>query len=394
FSFTIGDILDPVHPPSPPAAPPPPSPPAAPPPPSPPAAPPPPPSPPSLHAEHPPPPPSPRPPPLTPPPSSRPLLPTPPLILRHYPHTHSTVPILGTPRSTPPSLQSLTSIPLLRHHSTSPPPRTSTSGSLSSRTPVSLPLTATQRSRAAMQLSPHPDPQCSRAPVQLCPRISPTHQRSCLATSPPPLPPPLTPDLTEDSHDELMFLHLLSPTVTPIVRIMAGTTVLLFSTTPTIYEPTTYEQAFACLDAPLWIEAMYLHDFGIVHRDINPANILLGARMEAKVADFGLVKLLGGTAISTSEQATRVMGTPVYVDPEYCSSHKAYPAAGVHSFGVVMLVLITGRKPALGTRDNVAPLVISRAVAELKDPLLEAPDDFVLRLARLALSCTALHWST
>ncbi|CAI5991152.1 unnamed protein product [Closterium sp. NIES-65] len=37
---------------------------------------------------------------------------------------------------------------------------------------------------------------------------------------------------------------------------MVGTTVLLFSTTPTIYEPTTYEQALACLDAPLWIEAM------------------------------------------------------------------------------------------------------------------------------------------
>ncbi|CAI5490616.1 unnamed protein product [Closterium sp. Naga37s-1] len=141
----------------------------------------------------------------------------------------------------------------------------------------------------------------------------------------------------------------------------------------------------------------YLHDFGIVHRDIKPANILLGAKMEAKVADFGLVKLLGGTTISTSEQATRVMGTPVYVDPEYCRSRKAYPTADVHSFGVVMLVLITGREPALGTGENVinikqwvAPLVGSGAVAEFKDPHLEAPDDVVLRLARLALSCTSL----
>ncbi|CAI7839899.1 unnamed protein product, partial [Closterium sp. NIES-53] len=124
------------------------------------------------------------------------------------------------------------------------------------RAPVSLPLTATQLSRAAMQLSPHPDPQRSRAPVQLCPRIGPTLQRSCLAAPPPPLPPPLTPDLSEDSHDELLFLHLLSPIIAPVVRTMAGTTVLLFSTTPTNYEPTTYEQALACLDAPLWIEAM------------------------------------------------------------------------------------------------------------------------------------------
>ncbi|CAI7753994.1 unnamed protein product [Closterium sp. NIES-54] len=107
-----------------------------------------------------------------------------------------------------------------------------------------------------MQLSPRPDPQRSRAPVQLCPRIGPTLQRSCLGTPPPPFPPPLSPDLCEDSHDELLFLDLLSPTIAPVVRTMAGTNVLLFSTTPTIYEPTTYEQALACLDAPLWIEAM------------------------------------------------------------------------------------------------------------------------------------------
>ncbi|CAI7910813.1 unnamed protein product [Closterium sp. NIES-54] len=110
---------------------------------------------------------------------------------------------------------------------------------------------ATQRSRAAMQLSPCPDPQCSRAPVQLCPRIGPTLQHCYLATPPPPFPPLLSPDLSEDSHDELLFLHLLSPTIAPVVRTMAGTIVLLFSTTPTIYE-----QALACLDAPLWIEAM------------------------------------------------------------------------------------------------------------------------------------------
>ncbi|CAI5479630.1 unnamed protein product [Closterium sp. Yama58-4] len=67
------------------------------------------------------------------------------------------------------------------------------------------------------------------------------------------------------------------------------------------------------------------------------------------------------------------------------------------SFGVVMLVVLTGHKAVLVIEDDhvnikrwVAPLVISGAVAEFKDPHLEAPDDVVLRLARLALSCTAL----
>ncbi|CAI5990481.1 unnamed protein product [Closterium sp. NIES-65] len=94
----------------------------------------------------------------------------------------------------------------------------------------------------------------------------------------------------------------------------------------------------------------YLHDFGIVHRDIKPANILLDAKMQAKIADFGLVKLGGGTAMGTSVAATRVMGTPGYV----------------------------------------APLVDSGAVLAFKDPHLDAPDDLVLRWARLALSCTAM----
>ncbi|CAI5993469.1 unnamed protein product [Closterium sp. NIES-65] len=88
----------------------------------------------------------------------------------------------------------------------------------------------------------------------------------------------------------------------------------------------------------------YLHDFGIVHRDIKPANILLDAKMHAKIADFGLVKLTGGTAMGTSVAATRVMGTPGYVDPAYYKSHKATSAADVYSFGVVMLVVISARK--------------------------------------------------
>ncbi|CAI5462996.1 unnamed protein product [Closterium sp. Yama58-4] len=59
----------------------------------------------------------------------------------------------------------------------------------------------------------------------------------------------------------------------------------------------------------------YLHGFGtpIIHRDIKPANILVSSDMTAKVADFGLLKqLTHGDA-----HATRVAGTPGYVDPDY-----------------------------------------------------------------------------
>ncbi|CAI7830731.1 unnamed protein product [Closterium sp. NIES-53] len=57
----------------------------------------------------------------------------------------------------------------------------------------------------------------------------------------------------------------------------------------------------------------YLHSFGIVHRDIKPANVLLDNKMQARIADFGLVRHGEGTSVI----ATRVMGTPGYVDPAY-----------------------------------------------------------------------------
>ncbi|CAI5988914.1 unnamed protein product [Closterium sp. NIES-64] len=85
------------------------------------------------------------------------------------------------------------------------------------------------------------------------------------------------------------------------------------------------------------------------------------------------------------------MGTPGYVDPAYYRSHKATPKADVHSFGVVMLAVITARKAIYNIESNqAASLVAPGDVAALKDPHLQAPDDLVLRMARLALTCTAM----
>lgn len=80
----------------------------------------------------------------------------------------------------------------------------------------------------------------------------------------------------------------------------------------------------------------------IIHRDIKSANILLDSSYEAQVSDFGLAKL---TNDSHSHVSTRVMGTFGYLAPEYASSGKLTDRSDVFSFGVVLLELITGRKP-------------------------------------------------
>ncbi|XP_055804325.1 proline-rich receptor-like protein kinase PERK8 [Solanum dulcamara] len=90
----------------------------------------------------------------------------------------------------------------------------------------------------------------------------------------------------------------------------------------------------------------YLHEDchpRIIHRDIKTSNILLDINFEAQVADFGLARLAGDA--SSTHVTTRVMGTFGYLAPEYASSGKLTEKSDVYSYGVVLLELITGRKP-------------------------------------------------
>ncbi|KGN51804.1 proline-rich receptor-like protein kinase PERK13 [Cucumis sativus] len=112
----------------------------------------------------------------------------------------------------------------------------------------------------------------------------------------------------------------------------------------------------------------YLHEDchpRIIHRDIKSANILLDDAFEAQVADFGLAKLTNDTNTHVS---TRVMGTFGYMAPEYASSGKLTDRSDVFSFGVVLLELITGRKPV----DSTQPLGDESLVEWARPHLLHA----------------------
>ncbi|XP_048546258.1 proline-rich receptor-like protein kinase PERK8 [Triticum urartu] len=145
----------------------------------------------------------------------------------------------------------------------------------------------------------------------------------------------------------------------------------------------------------------YLHEDchpRIIHRDIKSSNILLDDNFEAQVADFGLARLAENDVTHVS---TRVMGTFGYLAPEYASTGKLTEKSDVFSFGVVLLELITGRKPV----DSSRPLgdeslvewsrpLLNRAIdeqefEELVDPRLDGNYDDVemFRVIEAAAAC-------
>src|SRR5437667_7860855 len=92
----------------------------------------------------------------------------------------------------------------------------------------------------------------------------------------------------------------------------------------------------------------YAHEQGILHRDLKPGNILLDARGEPMVSDFGLAKWLEPTGRLT--RTPTVFGTPGYIAPEQAngSNGNLTSAADIYSLGSVLFDLLTGQPPFTG----------------------------------------------
>jgi serine/threonine protein kinase len=110
-------------------------------------------------------------------------------------------------------------------------------------------------------------------------------------------------------------------------------------------EPMPLDQAVKILDQ-VASALSYAHSRGIVHRDVKPANILLGQENWVLLTDFGLVKMLEEPATIT--QPGSGMGTPAYIAPEQATGESVSPRSDIYALAATVYQMITGRVPFEG----------------------------------------------
>ena len=95
-----------------------------------------------------------------------------------------------------------------------------------------------------------------------------------------------------------------------------------------------------------------VHRVDIVHRDIKPGNVMITDGGLVKVLDFGIAILRGAGALPRLTQVDRTVGTPAYMSPEQCLGQVVTAASDIYSLGCLLLELLTGDAPFVGTADT------------------------------------------
>ncbi|KAK4853688.1 hypothetical protein QYF36_012968 [Acer negundo] len=145
----------------------------------------------------------------------------------------------------------------------------------------------------------------------------------------------------------------------------------------------------------------YLHLYAekqIIHRDVKSSNILLTESMRAKVSDFGFARI-GPMDTDRTHISTKVKGTVGYLDPEYMKTYQLTPKSDVYSFGILLLEILTGRRPVEMRRPADERVTLRWAfkkfdegnLLDMVDPLMNetVEKETLMNMFGLAFQCAA-----
>ena len=127
----------------------------------------------------------------------------------------------------------------------------------------------------------------------------------------------------------------------------------------------TYAESFAHLIS-VYGALETVHEYGVLHRDVKPENLLFSSDGSIHLADFGIAKLLDRPQLT---QTYGVLGTPAYMAPEIGLDEDVTPAVDIYSAGIVLYETVTGQLPFR----SKSPLNMMRLHAETAVPY---PDGF------------------
>lgn len=110
----------------------------------------------------------------------------------------------------------------------------------------------------------------------------------------------------------------------------------------------------------------FVHDNGIIHRDVKPSNILVDSDGAVKVGDFGIATIYENPDRLDLTLTNQIIGTPAYLSPERADGKPVTAASDLFSVGVMLYEMLTGEKPFKG--DSPLAIVLAAKSGDFVPP--------------------------
>ena len=124
----------------------------------------------------------------------------------------------------------------------------------------------------------------------------------------------------------------------------------------------------------------FIHSFDIIHRDINPANILISSDQIVKITDLGIAR----SKKENQRTDTSILGTVGYAAPEQFGFAQTDVRTDIYSLGVLLNVMLTGKLPTVRIHNGKLRAVIEKAIQISPEERFQTIDAFRVEMAGMA----------